>query len=133
AFRRRVAIHMTAGSALLAILAASTSLAQPGRRPFYRQHNLVSDGSVDADHTDSNLVNPWGIAPNPTGVWWVADNGTGVSTLYDASGAAQSLVVTIPNPAGDTDPAKPTGIVFNGTSDFVVSDGTHSGAAKFLF
>jgi hypothetical protein len=34
---------------------------------FYQQRNLVSDGSVTAEHTDANLVNPWGIAFNPNG------------------------------------------------------------------
>ena len=63
---------------------------------FYQQHNLVSDGAVPADHTDSNLVNPWGIAFNPNGFVWVADNHSGVSTLYDGNGVLQSPIVTIP-------------------------------------
>ena len=50
-------------------------------RKFYQQRNLVSDGSMTAEHTDANLVNPWGIVFNPNGFVWVADNGTGVSTL----------------------------------------------------
>ncbi len=107
--------------------------ADGGDAPFYRQHNLVSDGFIDADHTDVNLVNAWGIAAPPTGPWWVSDNGTGVSTLFDGAGVAQPLVVTIPTPPGDTDPAKVTGVVFNGSADFVVSDGTHSGPARFIF
>src|SRR5207244_4057103 len=77
----------------------------------------------------------WGIAFPPTGPFWVADNGTGKSTLYDGNGNAQSLVVTIPasqNP-GATSPAPPTGVVFNGTSEFVVTSGSASGPARFIF
>jgi len=101
----------------------------------YAQHNLVADdASQGADHVDADLVNPWGITPNPTGVWWVSDNGTGVSTLYDSAGNKQTLRVTIPRPAGDTDPAKVNGIVFNADSSaFHVSSGSASGSAAFIF
>jgi uncharacterized protein (TIGR03118 family) len=100
---------------------------------FYQQRNLVSDGSVTAEHTDADLVNPWGIAFNPNGFVWVADNGTGVSTLYDGNGIPQSLIVTIPTPPGSSDPGKPTGIVFNGSSDFVISKGGVSGPSPLIF
>jgi uncharacterized protein (TIGR03118 family) len=100
---------------------------------FYEQHNLVSDGFLPANHTDSNLVNAWGIAFNPFGFVWVADNGTGVATLYDGSGNPQSLVVTIPPVPGSTDHGNPTGIVFNGSSDFVVTRGAVSGPSRFIF
>jgi uncharacterized protein (TIGR03118 family) len=102
---------------------------------FYTQRNLVSDGSVSADHTDPNLINAWGVAFNPFGVVWVANNGTGTSTLYDGNGNVQSLVVQIPSPdaaSGGT----PTGIVFNASSSaasFAVSAGGASGPSKFLF
>jgi uncharacterized protein (TIGR03118 family) len=101
---------------------------------FYQQRNLVSDGFIPAEHTDANLVNPWGIAFNPNGFVWVADNGTGVATLYDGDGNPQSLVVTIPPAPGNTQPGNPTGIVFNGSStDFMVNKGGVSGAAAFIF
>jgi uncharacterized protein (TIGR03118 family) len=100
---------------------------------FYRAHALVSDGAVPADVTDPNLVNPWGLAFNPTAVAWVADNGTGVSTLYDGKGAIQPLVVKIPPAKIGDGLGHPTGIVFNGSSDFVVSKGGNSSASVFLF
>lgn len=92
---------------------------------------LVSDGAVPAPHTDANLKNPWGIAFNPKGFFWVADNATSVATLYDGNGVPQSLVVSIPD--GSSGPANPTGIVFNGTTDFVVSQGGKSGVGVFIF
>ncbi len=92
---------------------------------------LVSDGAVPAAHTDANLKNPWGVAFNPKGFAWVADNGTNVATLYDGNGVPQSLVVTIPD--GRNGPASPTGIVFNGTQSFVVTENGKSGLAAFIF
>src|SRR5262249_22181282 len=37
------------------------------------QVNLVSDGSIPAAHSDSQLKDPWGIAFSPTGPLWVGD------------------------------------------------------------
>ncbi len=92
----------------------------------YHQHNLVSDLTGLADHVDTNLKNPWGMAFSSTSPIWVANNGTGTSTLYDGNGVAAPLIVSTV-PAG-----APTGIVFNGSSDFnVTSNGT--GPAKFIF
>jgi uncharacterized protein (TIGR03118 family) len=104
----------------------------------YLQNNLVSDIAGVARFTDSNLVNPWGITASPNSPFWISDNGTGVSTLYDGNGnsipANSPLVVTIPLPAGSVaSNASPTGIVFNGTSDFTVSSGNQSGPAVFIF
>ena len=92
---------------------------------------LVSDGAVAAAHVDPNLKNGWGIVFNPKGVVWVANNGTQTSTLYDGNGVPQSLIVTIPAVASG--PANPTGIVFNGSTDFVVSSGGKSGTGLFIF
>ena len=90
------------------------------------------DGGVDASadgptmpSIDPNLVNPWGLAFNPAGPIWVADNGTGVSTVYNAQGQIQTLVVTIPPASGGTSPSAPTGLVFNITAAFM--------ADKFIF
>ncbi|MFM0157572.1 TIGR03118 family protein [Paraburkholderia sediminicola] len=92
---------------------------------------LVSDGAVAAPHTDANLKNGWGIAFNPKGFVWVADNGTSVATLYDGNGVPQSLIVSMSN--GISGPANPTGIVFNGTTDFTVTQGGKSGVGAFIF
>ncbi len=101
------------------------------RPTHYQQTNLVSDTAGLAAATDAHLVNPWGLVSSASGPWWVSDNGTGLSTVYNGAGAIQSLVVTIPALPGSTDPAAPTGIVFNGTaSDFLVADGK---PAHFLF
>jgi hypothetical protein len=77
----------------LILATSSTGHAEGGG---YQQHNLVSDGSVSADHVDPNLVNAWGVAFNPNAFVWVANNHTGTSTLYDGLGNLNPLVVTIP-------------------------------------
>jgi uncharacterized protein (TIGR03118 family) len=80
----------------------------------YVQTNLSSDLPGVAAHQDPNLVNPWGLVASATSPFWVSDNGTGLSTLYNGTGTAQALVVTVPTGA-------PTGIVFNSTASFAGS------------
>ena len=99
---------------------------------FYKQRNLVSDGTIPAAHVDPNLVNGWGVAFNPYGFVWVAAADGTVSTLYDGNGVVQSLVVAIPSPTMTTG-GNPTGIVFNGSEAFVVTKGMLSGPSRFLF
>ena len=94
----------------------------------YRQTNLVSDLVGMAANLDTNLVNPWGIAFSSSSPFWINDNGTGLSTVYKSSGAL-ALTVTIPPPAGTSNTAAPSGMVFNSTSNFFA--GTN--ASKFIF
>jgi uncharacterized protein (TIGR03118 family) len=102
----------------------------PAPSAVYAVTNLVSDGSaIPAAHTDTHLVNGWGVAFNPQGYAWVANNGTSTSTLYDGNGVPQSLVVGVPA----TMDADPTGIVFNGTQDFKVGSGAGAAPAFFIF
>ena len=90
---------------------------------------LVSDVSTfNAKTIDANLVNPWGIVFGATGNLWVANNGTGTSTVYDAAGNKQNLTVNIPSPTSATG-GKPTGVIANATSDFVIT----GGPALFIF
>src|SRR5438046_2265712 len=121
---RRLAI-LTGWAALA--LAAAAPAAGAGLNS-YSAKNLVSDGAVPAPHTDANLKNGWGLAFNPAGYSWVANNGTGTSTLYDGNGVPQSLVVAVPSASG-VGAGNPTGIVYNGSTDFVVTKGTRHGAA----
>ncbi len=99
----------------------------------YTQHNLVSDISGIADQTDPSLVNPWGISMSPTSPFWISNNHSGVAAVYDGQGkptpAASPIVVRIPVPSGNTQPAAPTGQVFNDTPGFQIS----GQPAAFLF
>jgi uncharacterized protein (TIGR03118 family) len=101
----------------------------------YQQTNLVSDIPGMARHTDSNLVNPWGINVGPDGQVRVSDNGTGLSTAYTGNGKGVSPVVTIPPPMGSPPgtTAAPTGNVLNTTGDFVISEGHRSRPSSVIF
>lgn len=99
----------------------------------YRRVNLVSNMSGAALHTDSNLINGWGLAFFPTSPFWVSDAGSGVSTLYGPLGSSVPLVVTIPSAAGGNVLGTPTGMVANASSGFVVSENGVSGASAFIF
>jgi uncharacterized protein (TIGR03118 family) len=102
----------------------------------YVQENLVSDISqpANADGStatiDPHLKNPWGLARGAASPWWVNNEGTGTSTLYTGAGGTVALVVTVPNAAGATGPSSPTGIIFNGTADFVLAA---NNPASFIF
>src|SRR5580693_6573235 len=78
----------------------------------YLVHNLVADQPGMADHTDPNLVNPWGNGFTAGSPFWVGDNGTGVSTLYDGTGTATALVVEIPAAGGGTN-GPVSGVIVN--------------------
>jgi uncharacterized protein (TIGR03118 family) len=79
--------------------------------------------STAASHTDAHMVNPWGMSRSSGGDWWLSDNTSGLSTLYDSNGVPQSLVVTIPPPAGSKATAAPSGTVYNYTNSFNVTPG----------
>src|SRR6266478_9115140 len=114
-------------------LAVAMFTAASARADTYSWTNFQSDIAGVAQHTDPNLVNPWGMAVSSGGTIWVSDNGTGVSTLYNQAGIAQSLVVEIPRAARNRDTANPTGVVFNSTNFFQVTKNGVSGPARFIF
>ncbi len=109
--RQKIAFTLCLGFAMLAI--AGTAVAQ------YQLTNLTSNVKGDARHTDPLLVNGWGLAYGPGGAFWLSDEGSGYSTLYNGTGVPQSLQVVIPSASG-MGWGSPTGIVFNGSSDFQV-------------
>jgi uncharacterized protein (TIGR03118 family) len=92
------------------LLTASNAVAQ-----HFTRTDLTADNPnvANVPNIDPNLVNAWGVARSSGSPWWVSDNGTGRSTLYDANGLPQSLVVTIPLPKGQSGTSAPTGMVFN--------------------
>jgi uncharacterized protein (TIGR03118 family) len=125
--KKRSLIATILAPMLLALLAgvAGPSVASAAEGNVYTVTNLVSDVPGLAATLDPNLVNAWGLAAGPTSPWWVADNETSVSTLYLGDGTPVPLVVDVPG--------NPTGLVFNGGPDFIVSDGTNSGPSVFIF
>jgi uncharacterized protein (TIGR03118 family) len=109
----------------------ATPTPAPGSR--YKQTNLTSDIPGYALIEDPLIINPWGISMTATSPFWLANNGTTTSSLY--RGDVGSIVffkqpgmpsITIPG-------GLPTGTVANSTNDFVVSSGSASGPARFIF
>jgi len=99
---------------------------QPPVLAGFKSTSLVVDSTTTGvANTDARLINAWGIAFNPAGFVWVANNGTATSTLYDGNGVPQTLVVATQD--------APTGIVFNGTQDFKITQGGVTAASPFVF
>jgi uncharacterized protein (TIGR03118 family) len=107
----------------------------------YFLSELVSNQTGKAKHTDTLLANSWGLVYAPGAPFWISDNASGWSTLYDGKGNPQSLQVIIPSASG-TGSGTPTGIVYNGSSEFKIDtwtslflfatlDGTISGWSTF--
>src|SRR5881275_3021485 len=113
-------------------LAVVMFTAASARADTYSWTNFQSDIAGVAQHTDPNLVNPWGMAVSSSGTIWVSDNGTGVSTLYNQQGAAQPLIVEIPTAVRNRGTANPTGVVFNSTQFFQVTKNGTSLPARFI-
>lgn len=103
-------------------------LCSAGEAQSYTISALTSDLSGKANHTDPLLKNAWGMAYAPGGAFWISDEASGWSTLYDSSGIVQSLKVFIPTASGSGS-GTPTGLVYNGSSEFQIRTWT----SEFLF
>jgi uncharacterized protein (TIGR03118 family) len=121
--RRLVRSHnLPALLGLMLALVSSSALAQ------YQPIPLVSDISGNAKYTDTLLKNPWGLAYGPGAPFWVSDEASGWSTLYNGMGVKQGLEVVVP-PISGSGPGSPTGIVYNGSTEFAIDSWT----SVFLF
>jgi uncharacterized protein (TIGR03118 family) len=126
------AVNLPAYLAFFALLslAASCRKIDVKKLKNYEQVNLVANnGNYGAANIDPLQINSWGLAWAPSGIAWVNSQGGHVSALYNGEGVAPRKPVNIPSPAGPAT-GNPTGIVFNGSADFVISNGQ---AARFLF
>src|SRR5271165_1242288 len=112
--------HMKLKTLILGLLTmlgvSSMALAQ---QTGYSQTNLVANTAGVANHTDAQLSNPWGISFIPGQPFWIANNNGGTSTLYDALGNKQTLVVGIPSASvNPCNPGCPTGTVANSLNGY---------------
>src|SRR5947207_2255580 len=146
AHARTLAFLIIAGTCLIFILAGFDTSAkrrrgqQDPQNPspdsiqainVYRPTFLVSDVPNLAQILDPLLVNPWGVTMSATSPFWTANNGTSTATLFGGDVAGTPLIkntlnVTIPG-------GLPTGTVFNGSGDFVITAGGGTGPARFIF
>jgi len=121
---RRVFFRATVAVMWLTLMLGLVGAAQAQ----YAMTKLTSNQAGKAKHMDGLLVNAWGLAYSPNAPFWVSDEGNGWSTLYDGAGVPQSLQVIVP-PAGGTGSGSPTGIAYNGSTEFQIENWT----SLFLF
>jgi uncharacterized protein (TIGR03118 family) len=124
-----VATAVLGGLALIAPTTASAHQ-QSGTPLAVQQVNLVSDQPGKAALTDADLVNPWGLSLGPTTPLWSSNNGTSTSTLY-SSAAGSTTATKVPTVRVNV--PLPTGQVNNRGTGFVISNGTVSAPARFIF
>jgi uncharacterized protein (TIGR03118 family) len=105
----------------------------------YQQINLVGYQPGLGHFTDPNL-NGWGMTSMPDGSFCVSNAfTTGLATFYDRSGHVLPQTITVPSSSAPTlfgkpgSPGHPTGVVYNPTSDFVISEGDRSAPARLIF
>jgi len=107
----------------------------------YKVTNLISDGSVPANVTDPNFINPWAISTS--GTWWISAQGKGYNYVVASTPnpgtinfkvivpPASGLTTSVGLPAGSVTTAGTTGMILpNATkASFLFStlDGTISG------
>ena len=111
-FVRRVVTLAACSGLVLAMSGAA--LAQ-----HYTVTALDSNLTGKAKFTDPLLKNAWGLAYAPTGPFWISDEASGWTTLYDGSGNIQALKAIVP-PSSGTGAGTPTGIVYNGSTQFKI-------------
>jgi len=118
-------------SGLALIAPATASAHQSHHAPLAVQRvNLVSDQAGKASLQDADLVNPWGLSLGATTPVWSSNNGTSTATLYSSAPGSTTAAkvptvrVTVP---------LPTGQVNNAGTGFVLSNGTVSAPARFIF
>lgn len=96
----------------------------------FEQVNLLSNSaSYGAAHVDDSLINAWGLAFSPGGIAWVNAHDGHLSFILDKEGNSLRPPVNIPSHKSKTG-GLPTGIVFNGTTDFKLNNGN---PALFIF
>jgi uncharacterized protein (TIGR03118 family) len=98
--------------------------------PSFIRDDLSSDVPGLASQTDLRLVSPWGLAASPQGPFWIAKEGTNLATQYTSSGI---LYPDAQNPSVVNLPNGPTGIVYNGSTSFLIEKDDREAPATFLF
>lgn len=126
----RLSLPLRVPFAALSLAAVTIGCGSGGGRARHEEFSvryLVADPAFAAatpEHVDADLINGWGLAPNPAGAWWVSAADSSKSLVYDEDGVS---------PFGPVDvPGNPTGIVFNAGGGFPVTDGTTTAPSTFL-
>ena len=90
----------------------------------------MADTPSVAQRTDPDLINPWGIIAGPASIW-VNITESSLTKAYQPGGRPFIFGVHIPGPGG-ADEGNPTGLAFNETRAFVLTNGVKRAPATFL-
>jgi len=119
-------------AAVIALIAAALSVpARAQTAGAYKVTNLISDGSVTANFTDPNFVNPWAISAS--GTWWISAEGKGFNYVIASTPTPGTInfKVVIP-PASGTGTGAPSGSVTTaGAAGMILP--VNATKANFLF
>ncbi len=109
----------------------------------YKQTNLVATSAAYGPQIiEPGLVNAWGIAIRPAGAgghFWVTASGVSFEYIGDVNGTPLSVdgLAEVALPASGAGVGAANGVVFNGGSEFVITqdhpNGPITGPAKFIF
>lgn len=92
----------------------------------YQVTPILSDGYATAPVVDSSFIDPWGF--NNVGTFWINTNVSGYSYVNGINGVVK-LKAIVPSATG-SGTGKPTGIVKNTTTGFILSN---SAVPSFIF
>ena len=133
----------------LSVLVSGSAWGEP--LSTYTQRNLVATSAqYQPQIIDPGIANAWGIAIRPAGLgghFWVTANGNNTSNQFVGDVAGKPLstdslaYVQVAGPANQIGGGTPTGVVFNNSRQFQVTQSPSLGAnlsaisapAKFLF
>jgi len=119
--------------ATVALMAAGLSLSVAAQSAgAYKVTNLISDGSVAANVTDPEFINPWAISTS--GTWWISTEGSGKNFVVASTpnpGTINFKVIIPPASGSTTAPGAPSGSVTTaGAVGMILPNATK---ASFLF
>jgi uncharacterized protein (TIGR03118 family) len=128
-------IHKLRLFVLPIIVAFALSLAVSPASAQYKQTNLVADQAGITRHSDPYLINSWGMVAFGDDGFMLADSFAGVATFYDCHGNTLRPPLTIPATpnSGSGAPGLPAGLIYNPTSEFVISANGKSAPARYIF
>jgi uncharacterized protein (TIGR03118 family) len=139
----RSAALLAVAVAGIALATPTAAFASPAHQPAHHQNdrglvlsqvNLASDVAGLAPLTDPDLKNPWGVSLSATSPLWVSNQGTNSSTLYSLAPGSSTVTKSSAVRVTMADSvAGPTGQVANTGTGFVLSNGTTSAPAAFIF
>ncbi len=96
-----------------------------------QQVNLVANnGSYTGARVDPNFLGAWGFDFSPFAPAFISSHGTGTSVVYGTIGDERRTPITIPGIGELPAMGQPSGVVFNGTNNFFLSN---FAPARFIY